>query len=725
MDKTWTGTWICDPLFADLEPIDVFRREQAPPLPCSHREDLKNHHMLVRKTFTLKAPFDRVEIDITADDMYKLSVNGEPVGQGPAPSYPFHYAYSRYDLTRYVQSGRNVIAVHVYYQGLVNRVWNSGDYRQGLIADLLVDGETAFGTDPSWKTYRCQAYRSGGIVGYDTQFLENIDMRQFPQGWREMAFDDLAWRQAARRRLVDYTFYRQETPPPACYTVVPQVVRQTGPGCYWIDFGHELTGQFAMRAKGRAGQDIVIMHGEELDAAGQVRYEMRCNCRYRETWTLAGNGWEELPFFDYKAFRYVALEGCENAADPESFACVVRHYPLDENACRFQSSDDLLNRVWDICKRGVQFGAQEVFVDCPSREKGQYLGDMTITGLSHLYVSGDLRLYKKGLQDFACSARITPDLMAVAPGSLMQEVADYSLQWPQQLLTYFVHSGDSAFLQDQMPVVEGLEQAMRRYEHDDGLLWDVTDKWNLVDWPANLRDNYDFDLSRPVGPGCHNVINAFYGGMKASVNGIRNALGLPVRSTAAFKDAFVRAFYDPQRRLFVDAKGSRHASLHANILPLLFGLAPREAVPVIVGLIQSRGMRCGVYMAYFLLKALAAAKAYDVLCEQLVSTSEHSWANMLREGATTCFEAWGKDQKWNTSLCHPWASAPIPVLIEDLVGLTPAEPGWKKIRFDPHLPAGLKQLELTIKTPAGPVCVRVQDGRATLRGPAGVPVLGG
>ena len=28
------------------------------------------------------------------------------------------------------------------------------------------------------------------------------------------------------------------------------------------------------------------------------------------------------------------------------------------------------------------------------------------------------------------------------------------------------------------------------------------------------------------------------------------------------------------------------------------------------------------------------------------------WLNMLREGATATFEAWGKDKKWNTSLFH-------------------------------------------------------------------------
>lgn len=29
-----------------------------------------------------------------------------------------------------------------------------------------------------------------------------------------------------------------------------------------------------------------------------------------------------------------------------------------------------------------------------------------------------------------------------------------------------------------------------------------------------------------------------------------------------------------------------------------------------------------------------------------------AWLRMLREGATTTFEAWGRDSKWNTSLFH-------------------------------------------------------------------------
>ena len=78
-------------------------------------------------------------------------------------------------------------------------------------------------------------------------------------------------------------------------------------------------------------------------------------------------------------------------------------------------------------------------------------------------------------------------------------------------------------------------------------------------------------------------------------------------------------------------------------------------------------MCCGVYMAYFLLKSLCRMGRYKEAYSLIVSESEHSWYNMVREGATTCFEAWGKEQKWNTSLCHPWASAPITVLVEDII----------------------------------------------------------
>ncbi|MCZ8517162.1 alpha-L-rhamnosidase N-terminal domain-containing protein [Paenibacillus filicis] len=130
MEKTWQSGWITAEAFAKLEPIPVLRKARQKAEPSAHREELKHHHMLVRKTFSVKKPAESAWIDLTADDYYKLYVNGEFVGQGPAQGYADAYPYNRYDLSGRLRPGENTVAVHVYYQGLINRAYQSGDYKE-------------------------------------------------------------------------------------------------------------------------------------------------------------------------------------------------------------------------------------------------------------------------------------------------------------------------------------------------------------------------------------------------------------------------------------------------------------------------------------------------------------------------------------------------------------------------------------------------------------------
>ena len=305
----------------------------------------------------------------------------------------------------------------------------------------------------------------------------------------------------------------------------------------------------------------------------------------------------------------------------------------------------------------------------------------------------------------------------------MQEIADYSMQWPMQLLRYFWHSGDIDFLERMYPTVKNLVDYFGKYRRPDGLLANVQDKWNLVDWPENARDGYDFDLGRPVGDGCHNVINAFYYGMIKDYNEIRDILGIDYEDELPeLRQSFIKAFYNENSGLFVDAEGSNHSALHSNVLPLYFGITPLDRQKDAVNFIQEKGFSCGVYMAYFVLKALAKVGEHELVYSLITSDSIHSWSNMLKEGATTCFEAWGKDQKWNTSLCHPWASAPIPVLIEDIIGLKPAVPGWKEIKFTPKIPESIKELDLKIKVKSGEIRVKHRDGETLIFAPEEVKI---
>ena len=228
---------------------------------------------------------------------------------------------------------------------------------------------------------------------------------------------------------------------------------------------------------------------------------------------------------------------------------------------------------------------------------------------------------------------------------------------------------DKSFVSCVEPYMTGLYEYFLRFTDSEGLLDTVDEKWNLVDWPENLRDGYDFPLTRPkVTAGAHNVLNAFWCGFLTSMDELYTILGKAVTGkTERVKKSFVKAFYNTDTGLFCDSKNLTHSAVHSNILPLLFEIG--EDIPGIFDrlsdFIESKGLKSmGVYMAYFALCALKKAGREETALK--LAISEDAWLNMLNEGATTTYEAWGKDQKWNTSLFHPWAVAPLVVFAENV-----------------------------------------------------------
>ncbi len=720
-DDFGDAEWLRNPVFEGVGVIDVFHKEKAPKPELSGP---RNVHTLLRKEVSLSAEPSAVTLVITGDDYYKFYINGAFVVQGPEPAYPFAHPYYKLSVTGALKAGTNTLAAHVYYQGLRNRVWNSADNRSGFMMALIVsyaDGSSQrFVTDASWKLHSLKAFPTGRTIGYETQFAEDIDMRAFPDGWQKAGFDDSQWQVPLCGRQ-DHVFVQQITPPLEHWRAAPVAVEQKTEGHYFYDFGQELVGHTRIRVKGPEGHKLEVRHGEEVSEPLTVRYEMRANCVYQEFPVLSGRD-DTIEFYDYRAFRYV--EVLDAPEEPEVWVD-VRHHPFDPEAATLKASDDLLVQIWQLCKNGVQFGAQGSFLDCPSREKGQYLGDALITGHSHVVLTGDGSLLAKAIQDFAQSRRICPGLMAVAPGSFMQEIAEYSLQWPLVLRNYFDYTGDEGFTQRMLDdVFPGLYAYFEGFESESGLLTGVTEKWVLVDWPKNLRDDYDYDYAEHRE---NTVLNAFYyASLRAAASLCRDLSrdSEPYeRKAERVREAFISHLLDKEARLFVDAPGSKHSSLHANALPLAFGLAPEESVPAIVSLLREKRLSCGVYIAPFVIEACYRAGEPELAYDLLTSKDEHSWHEMLKHGATTCMEAWGPDQKWNTSWCHPWSSSPVYLVSERVAGLYPAEPGWRRIAFEPNMPDAMDHFTFHLAIPQGVVALRYtrQEGYG-LTVPPGVPV---
>ncbi len=684
--------WLTAAEFLNAEPINVFHREMDAETPA-HADEFKNFHMYARRAFRMGSHAERAELLITADDYYKLYINGVYVAQGPAPGYPGRYYVNRIDVLKYLRSGENVIAIDCYYQGLINRVWVSGDMRQGFMCELHVDGKVILRSDEHFHYMKSTSYVDKQETGYKTQFTEHFDLRNEPKGWKDIGFDDFMWTACFAKTNTDYKFVWQETPVVDTEIVKPDKIEQDG-NVVHVDFGKEIAGVILSEFEGSKGKKVILRLGEELMTDSKnVRYETRANCVYEHIFILDGdlNEWE---LFDYCAFRYAdfILEKGVRLIRAEARR---QYYPFDEDKCILDTTDRNMKNVFDLCKNTIKTGVQEAYLDCPTREKGQYSGDLVITSLTHIYLSGDTRLLKKALDDWMASSRIASGLLAVFPSALMQEIADYSLLFPMVAFRYYEHTGDIEYLKECYNKADGILKTYSKYARPDGLIENVTEAWNLVDWPANLRDDYDFPLDRPVGPGCHNVINAFYLGAYKYTEKIAEVIG--EKRKMQFEklcESYNDAFFSVDTNLYVDALSSEHSAVHSNILPLFFGIVPEDKAEGVAEYLLKRGMCTGVYMAYFYLKALAGAGKYKAVYDFIVSDTKTSWMNMISEGATTLFEAWGKDMKWNTSLCHPWASAPVPVLIEDILGITPdvvKGGAWKQ-----HLPLTVKHLKITV-----------------------------
>ena len=158
--------FISHPDFAALEPIYIYHKQHDNP-PYSHPAELINKHIIYRRKAVLGG-FQKATLKISADDYYKLYVNGKYVTEGPASAYHTHYFYNEFDLTDYLAEGENTFAVHTFYQGLIGNGCVSGDLRQMLWLELALDGQTVLVSDESWKCKYHTGYIEIGRYGYDT-----------------------------------------------------------------------------------------------------------------------------------------------------------------------------------------------------------------------------------------------------------------------------------------------------------------------------------------------------------------------------------------------------------------------------------------------------------------------------------------------------------------------------------------------------------------------------
>ena len=643
------GYFITDDEFASLTPRNVFHRQlESVDLPCNEH---RNRHILFRKKLNIDST-DKAVMHITADDYYKLYINGQFVCSGPATAYPQKYGYNTVDVTEFLTLGTNTVAVHTLYQGLINRVFVSGDNRHGLLCDLVVGDKTVVCSDTSWLTHKHTGFEELDEVGYHTPFMEHYDSTAREVGFEAPNFDDSYWVSAKKAEFADYILEPQNTKSLVFERIAPASITKK---CneMLIDFGAMYVGYLEACAKGKNGDTITLRFSSELDENGKARYNLRANCKYEEKWTLSGKT-DTLEQFDYKAFRYAEITLPPDVEITELYL-LARHYPF-KLKCGVNDivfPDNKYKQILDLCLHTMKYGVQEVIQDCMEREKGFYVGDGCYTALTHAILTGDDSIVRKLIDDAFFSSFITDGLVTCLDCSHMQEIAEFPLMLISLVLWHYRIFGDKDYLKATYPKVTKLLDSYKREYEKENLLC-MLDKWCVVEWPWGFRDGYDVDIREGIicrEP--HVALNAYYLNAIRTANEIAKIIGKNTyRDEKPVIESFYNAFYNESTNLFHDSTQSTHVSYIGNLYPYAFGLCPNDEYKEnFINIVKERGIaKLSLFGSFPLLYGLVVDGKSD-LAYSLIK-EEGAWLRIIREGGTATFEGWGKDCKPNISLFH-------------------------------------------------------------------------
>jgi alpha-L-rhamnosidase len=152
---------------------------------------LPSTFVLFRREVVIDRPLSRVRGWITADSRYRLTVDGQVVQWGPAPSDPRALDVDPVDLTALLSPGRHVIGVEVLYYGRGDGTWAAG--KPGLLVHLRLEGldgtSTSLVSDERWTSFLDRAHRPGQHRRWYLRALqEEFDARLHPQGWDRPGF---------------------------------------------------------------------------------------------------------------------------------------------------------------------------------------------------------------------------------------------------------------------------------------------------------------------------------------------------------------------------------------------------------------------------------------------------------------------------------------------------------------------------------------------------------
>ena len=487
-----------------------------------------------------------------------------------------------------------------------------------------------------------------------------------------------------------------------------------------LDFGVEMNGGIrilsADSAQWRELRHIRLVFGESVaEAMGEIGQKCATNDHAMRDMEVG------IPFasdqeFGQMGFRFVRIELVEPNAELrlKSIMAVFVYREL-EYLGDFSCDDNRLCEIYNTAAYTCHLNMQTMLWDGIKRDRLVWVGDMHPEMLTIRSVFGAHPIVEESM-NFAMGE--------VEPPKWMNGMPTYSMWLVLVMWDWYWYTGNLSFLKQRHAYIISLLQQLESLVDENGA--DHIPEY-FLDWPT--RD-------KPA---------AVSGGRSL----LRMALKTGARVAALLKDT---ALADTCEQKFerMTAKTEEHGGFkQVAAFQVLSGVANIHDVAELLKKDGAHGL--STYLCYYTLSVLAEGGCRDEAIAQL----RDYFGAMLDCGATTFWEDFDLD--WTKtpgridepvpdggydlhgdngqhcyighrhSLCHGWASGPVPFLVEQVLGIRIVEPGCRQIEIAPHL-GRLQWAKGAFPTPHGVLHISHQkrpDGSVDtkIEAPNGVRVI--
>ncbi|WP_442484550.1 alpha-L-rhamnosidase-related protein [Aeoliella sp. SH292] len=719
----------------------------------------KDYHVAFRGEFELHSD-QPVCLKVFGASWFVGWLDGEYLCEGPARFTAACPEYQSY--TRTLKKGKHTIAFQVTHTGEVTRMLKD----VAPLVYCVVESQSSE-IPVAWKCMLLDGYSSQlARVNKQLGWVEWCDTRRIPV-WQSPDFDDSAWVTPER---VDRTLGPLRPLSTRNTQSITQVVTPSDAGNLVEMFGYEKdnpAAQFFLRELNpqsvatplppqgvwrrydlgrvrlmRPRFEIDLPPGAVVEFAySESLYHGRvspwialsssdsCNLDH----FVARGGPQEFFPLAPKGGRFMEVHVL---APPERVNFIreeiVERIYFGEPEGSFNSDDELLNQVWSTGVATLRACSEDALTDNPTRERGQWTGDVVSVGLDLTAVGySDLSLLRRALTQSAACADEQGMVAAVCPGTTYY-IPTFAAQWTVACVHYWELTGDRKILEELLPAAKRNVAAFKANCTADGLVFAPRDAligafvdWGYVPSPgvSDMGTNLQYlACLRAMVRWC-NALNdddtSYYEGL------------------ARHMETIVRRYFEQELSGSTDAW--QRIGYHRAAFGLKLGLFDEQEERDCVEYLKQHMLSCfpnnataprlsnpevgdtqlvTPYFAHFVLPELICRGEFEFVLDQY----RKCWGWSLGDGRTTWLEVF--DPRW--SHCHQWAGSPTWQLSRYVLGVTPRfDLGERHYEYS-LVPCSLQRASGTVPLPDGSGVLQIEwetrEGKRSYRLKTPVPI---